>query len=114
MKTSIIDVPDLLSVLSVDELEKRISEVPGVESATVNYAAKNVTVRYDETLLDVADIKVLIHQRGKQSADQSNPSEESEDKPDHHSEEKTDHKPAETPIADAASGSASPPKPAAQ
>jgi Cu2+-exporting ATPase len=69
MKTSVIEVRDMLSVLTVDEVEKRIGEVPGVESATVNYAAGNATVRYDETLLNVADIKVLVHQRGKQSAD---------------------------------------------
>ena len=68
MKTSVIEVRDMLSVLTVDEVEKRISEVSGVASATVNYAAKNATVRYDETLLEVADIKVLIHQRGQQPA----------------------------------------------
>jgi P-type Cu2+ transporter len=68
MKTSVIEVHDMLSVLTVDKVEKRICMVPGVESATVNYAAGNATVRYDETRLEVADIKVLVHQRGKQSA----------------------------------------------
>ena len=69
MKTSVIEMRDMLAVLTVEEVEKHISEVPGVESATVNYAAKNATVRYDETLLEVADIKVLVHQHSKQSAD---------------------------------------------
>jgi len=69
MKTSVIEVHTMLSVLTVDEVEKRFVEVPGVASATVNYAAGNATVRYDETLLEVADIKVLVHQRCKQSAD---------------------------------------------
>ena len=41
MKTSVIEVRDMLSILSVDEVEKRISEVPGVESVTVNYSAGN-------------------------------------------------------------------------
>ena len=68
MKTSVIEVHDMLSVLSVDEVEKRIGEVPGVASVTVNFAAGNATVRYDETLLNVADIKVLVHQRRKQPA----------------------------------------------
>ena len=68
MKTSVIEVHDMLSVLTVDEVEKRIGEVPGVASATVNYAARNATVRYDETLLEVAEIKILVHQRGQQSA----------------------------------------------
>ena len=63
MKTSVIAVRDLLSVLTVDEVEKHLGDVPGVASVTVNYAARNATVRYDETLLEVADIKVLMHQR---------------------------------------------------
>ena len=64
MKTSVIEVHDMLSVLSLDEVEKRIGEVPGVESATVNYAAGSATVRYDETRLHVADIKSGVRQRG--------------------------------------------------
>jgi Cu2+-exporting ATPase len=81
MKTSVIEVHDMLSVLTVDEVEKRIGEVPGVESATVNYAARNATVRYDETRLEVADIKVIVHQRGHQPAGESLPIEESEREP---------------------------------
>ena len=34
MKTSVIEVHDMLSVLTVDEVEERIGGVPGVESAT--------------------------------------------------------------------------------
>ena len=45
MKTSVIEVRDMLSVLTVDEVEKRFVEVPGVESATVNYSSGNATVR---------------------------------------------------------------------
>ena len=68
MKTSVIEVRDMLSVWSVDEVERRIGEVPGVESVTVNYAAGNPTARYDETRLEVADIKAAVRQRGYQSA----------------------------------------------
>ena len=68
MKTSVIEVHDMLSVLTVDEVEERIGGVPGVDSATVNYAAGNATVRYDETRLEVADIKVMVHQRGPHPA----------------------------------------------
>ena len=71
MKTSVIEVHDMLSVLTVDEVETRINGVPGVESATVNYAAGNITVRYDETRLEVADIKVMVHQRGPQPGGES-------------------------------------------
>ena len=81
MKTSVIEVHDMLSVLTVDEVEKRFGEVPGVESATVNYASGNATVRYDETRLEVADIKVIVHQRGHQPAGESLPIQESEREP---------------------------------
>ncbi len=64
MKTSVMEVHDMLSVLSVDGVEKRIGEVPGVESATVNFAAGNATVRYDETRLDIADIRSDVRQSG--------------------------------------------------
>ena len=113
MKTSVIDIPDMLSVLTVDEVEKRFSEIPGVESATVNYAAKNATVRFDETLLEVADIKVLVHQRGQQSTGQSKPGDDSASKSTHQSEDKPEHKHAEAPMPDAASGAVSPPESAA-
>ena len=39
MKTSVFEVHDMLSILAVDEVEQRLCAVPGVESATVNYAA---------------------------------------------------------------------------
>ena len=68
MKTSVIEVHAMLSVLSVDEVEKRIGEVPGVESVTVNYAARSATVRYDETRLEIADIRSAVRQSGYESA----------------------------------------------
>ncbi|MEO7938322.1 MAG: cation transporter [Burkholderiaceae bacterium] len=69
MKTSVIEVHDMLSVLSVDEVEKRIGEVPGVESVTVNFAAANATVRYDETQLEIGDVKSTVRQRGYEPAE---------------------------------------------
>src|ERR1700693_3403404 len=68
MKTSVIEVHAMLSVLSVDEVERRIGEVPGVESVTVNYAAGSATVRYDDTRLEVAEIKSAVRQRGYEAA----------------------------------------------
>jgi Cu2+-exporting ATPase len=67
MKTSVIEVRDMLSVLSAPGVEKKIGEVPGVESVTVNYAAGNATVRYDETRLNVADIRSDVRQSGYES-----------------------------------------------
>ncbi len=108
MKTSVIEVHDMLSVLTVDEVEKRFGEVPGVKSATVNYAAGNATVRYDETLLEVADIKVIVHQRGQQSAGKSQAKDINEEKPEHKPQQNSGRKP--TP--EAAPTSASSPEPA--
>ena len=68
MKTSVIEVHAMLSVLSVDEVERRIGAVPGVKSVTVNYAAGSATVRYDETRLEIADIKSVVRQSGYESA----------------------------------------------
>ena len=77
MKTSVMEVHDMLSVFSVDEVEKRIGEVPGVKSVTVNFAAKNATVRFDETRLETADIKSAVRLRGHEPvapvADESSP-----------------------------------------
>lgn len=67
MKTSVIEVHDMLSVLSVDGVGRLIGEVPGVESVTVNFAAGSATVRYDETRLKAADIKVAVHQKANES-----------------------------------------------
>jgi len=52
----------MLSVWSVEEVEERIGKVPGVESSTVNFAGGSATVRYDETRLQVADIKSAVRQ----------------------------------------------------
>lgn len=68
MKTSVIEVHAMLSVLSVDEVEKRIGEVPGVGSVTVNYAAGSATVRYDETRLEIADIRSAVRLSGYEPA----------------------------------------------
>jgi Cu2+-exporting ATPase len=67
MKTSVIEVRDMLSVLNVSGVEKRIGEVPGVESVTVDFAAGSATVRYDETRLNVADIKSDVRQSGHEA-----------------------------------------------
>jgi Cu2+-exporting ATPase len=80
MKTSVIEVHGMLSALSLDEVEKRIGEVPGVQSVTVNYAAGNATVRYDETRLEVGDIKSAVRQRGYESPEAASAS----DGHDHH------------------------------
>ena len=105
MKTSVIEVRDLLSVFTVDEVEQRIRNVPGVASATVNFAARSATVRYDETQLEVGDIKVIAHQRGLQSADKPPTEHVSEHKPAHKQAPAPAPAPAQAPRAALASAS---------
>ena len=64
MKTIAIDVGDLLTALGPDEVGRRIGEVPGVESVSVDHAAQSATVAYDETRVKVADIKSLAQRLG--------------------------------------------------
>ena len=92
MKTSVIDVRDMLSVLSVQGVEERIGEVPGVESVTVNHAAATATVRYDETRLHVGDIKSDVRQRGYTAANAPTP------KPSVESEPKAQTPPPQSPV----------------
>ena len=68
MKTSVIDVGDLLSALSPDEVCKRIGELPGVESVSVDHMAESATVHYDETLIEVAEIKSWVQQSRRVAA----------------------------------------------
>ncbi len=104
MKTSVIKVHDMLSVLSLDEVEKRIGEVPGVESVTVNYAAESATVRYDETRLEVADIKSAVRQRGYESTTSAVPAADAS--PAKHAAQST---PLESSQSQAAPAAATPP-----
>lgn len=50
MKTSIIEVGGLLSVLSTRAVEKRLARLPGVVRAEVNWVAGSTTVKYDEAV----------------------------------------------------------------
>ncbi len=77
MKTSNINVHDMLSVWSVEEVEKRIDDLPGVESVTVNFAKENATIRYDETRLEVGNIKSIVRQRSYESFKSESPTEPS-------------------------------------
>ena len=98
MKTSVIEVHDMLSVWSLQGVEKRIGDVPGVESVTVNFAAGTATVRYDESRLSIADIRLAVRQNAYES--EGNPP----------AEDPGEHKPegeaATEPIPDSASNTA--------
>lgn len=48
MKTSTIEVGELVSTLSAAGVERQLSTLPGVHHADVNYVAGSATVHYDE------------------------------------------------------------------
>ncbi len=81
MKTSVIEVGGMLSALSAHGVEKQLGKLPGVASVTVNYAAGSATVRYDETRLNVADIKAKVYKIGYRSAGGALPKHASRHKP---------------------------------
>src|SRR5271170_1582481 len=82
MKTSVFEVHGLLSVLGVDGAEKHLGELPGVASVTVNYAARSATVRYDETQIEVDEIKGVLCQHTPAAVGESAPGHASEHKPE--------------------------------
>jgi Cu2+-exporting ATPase len=64
MKTTIIDVRDLLSPLSARGVEKQLTKVPGIKQVDVNCASGSATVQYDETVVDLSDIKAKVQACG--------------------------------------------------
>ena len=64
MKTSVIEVHDMLSVFSVNEVEKQLRKLRGVERAEVNYVSGSATVVYDETVIDLNAIQARVHECG--------------------------------------------------
>ena len=67
MKTSVIEVGGMLSALSAHGVEQQLGKLRGVYSATVNYAAANATVRYDEAQITIAEIKARVYKCGYQA-----------------------------------------------
>ena len=64
MKTSIIDVRDLLSPLSARGVEKQLTQMPGVQQAEVNLVSGSATVLYDETLTRLDAILAKVRECG--------------------------------------------------
>lgn len=64
MKTTTIEVGNLLSALSALGVEKQLAKLPGVRKAEVNYVAGSATVEYDEAVTDLKTIKARVHECG--------------------------------------------------
>ncbi len=73
MKTSVIDISGLFSVLSARGVEKQLAKLPGVHKAEVNYVAGSATVEYDETVVDLKTIKARVHECGYHCAGELQP-----------------------------------------
>lgn len=74
MKTSVIEVGGLVSVLSARGVEKQLSKLTGVKNVEVNYVASSATVVYDETITDLKRIKTKVHECGYHCAGERLPS----------------------------------------
>lgn len=64
MKTTAIDVRDLLSPLSARGVEKQLAKVPGVKQIDVSCVSGSATVQYDETVTDLSTIKAEVRECG--------------------------------------------------
>ena len=64
MRTSVIEVGGLLSVLSGRGVEKQLAKLRGVERVEVNYVSGSATVVYNEAVIDLKTIKARVHECG--------------------------------------------------
>jgi Cu2+-exporting ATPase len=64
MKTSTVEVGELVSSLSAAGVQRRIAALHGVHHVDVNYVAGSATVHYDETKTSLEDIRQRIIECG--------------------------------------------------
>ena len=64
MVTETISVPEIHCDHCKTSIEGALASVGGVEGATVDIAARTVTVRYDEASVDRGDLVEAIEQQG--------------------------------------------------
>ena len=64
MKTTVIDVHDLLSPLSAQGIEKRLATLPGIKQIDVNNVSGSAIVLYDETVTDLNAITTKLRECG--------------------------------------------------
>ena len=64
MKTTVIDVRDLLSPLSARGVEKQLAKVPGIKQVDVNSVSGSARVVYDETVTGLNAIKAKVRECG--------------------------------------------------
>ena len=60
MKTSTIEIGELISTLSAAGVQRQLSTLPGVHHADVNYVAGSASVHYDEAQVSLAAIRQRV------------------------------------------------------
>ena len=64
MKTTILDVGGMLSVLDSQGVEKQLRKISGVSAVGVNIAANNAVIEYDEKITNVDALRTKINECG--------------------------------------------------
>ena len=64
MKTSTVEVGELVSSLSATGVQRQLEALPGVHHADVNYVAGSATVHYDEHSVTLQDIRERVVECG--------------------------------------------------
>ena len=60
MKTSTVEVGELISTLSAAGVSRQLATLPGVHHAEVNYVAGSATVHYDEAKITLDAIRQRV------------------------------------------------------
>ena len=60
MKTSTVEVGELVSTLSAAGVSRQLATLPGVHHAEVNYVAGSATVHYDEAMITLDAIRQRV------------------------------------------------------
>ena len=64
MKSAVIEVGGLISVLSAAGVQKKLQQMPGVHHADVNYVAQSATVHFDEKTVALEDLERRVVECG--------------------------------------------------
>jgi Cu2+-exporting ATPase len=64
MKTTVIEVGGLISVLSAAGVKRKLEQMPGVQHADVNYVAQSATVHFDETRVSLEELRRRVVECG--------------------------------------------------
>jgi Cu2+-exporting ATPase len=64
MKTAVIEVRGLVSVLSASGVQRKLEQLPGVHHAEVNYVAQSASVHFDENRITLEELRRRVLECG--------------------------------------------------